>query len=60
MREKNSRKWVITQMGCRAIEKSHKWDVAQLKCRTIEMSRNWEVARLKCRANGCRADGMSR
>jgi len=48
--EKKSRKWVVAQMGCRAIEKSRKWDVAQLGCRADGLSRSWNVAQLKCRA----------
>jgi len=47
-----SRKWVVAQMGCRAIEKSRKWDIAQLGYRAIEMSRRWDVALEKSRANG--------
>jgi len=53
--KKKSRKWVVAQMGCRAIEKSRKWDVAQMRCRAVEKSRKWDVTQL-----GSCADGISR
>ena len=57
---KKSRKGVVAQLKCRAIEisqieKSCRWDVAQmkvaqLKCRSIEMSCSWDVDQMKSRA----------